>query len=268
MELGITDKQIVQCRGGGLSFIDTEEGMPLIFQATILNDGNVRLEPVFEIEIWDQARKNIVYSDNISAKPALPTTQSNYEIEVPNELEIGQYWVNMVLRTADTREKGCWISGFSTFSIYEKGSITDKGILENVSSKVWVHVGEIVEIVGTFRNVGQRSVDAKFSGTVSSEEQIVGLLESETLRVSPGETVKLTTYFTPKQEGRYVVAGKVIYNSKLTFEKGTIINVTAAEQKSAGISRLIPILLYILIFAAIIFLLFKIRKARNRYNRF
>jgi hypothetical protein len=127
-------------------------------------------------------------------------------------------------------------------------------------------VGEIVEIVGAFSNTGERSVDAKFSGTVSNEEEIVGLLESDTLRVAPGETVKLVTYFTPQKEGRFVVAGRVLYNNKLTFEKGTVINVTTAEPKTANISRWIPILLYILIFALIIFLLSKIRRARNKFR--
>jgi hypothetical protein len=266
IELGLTDKQIIQCRGGGLTFQDTEEGMPLILQATLYNDGNVRLEPVFEIEIWDQDRQNRVYSANITGKPLSPTIQGAYELEVPNNLDIGQYWVSIILRTANLAERGCWISDFNTFSVYEKGSIIDKGILVNVSNKVWVNVGDIVEIIATFSNTGERSVDAKFKGTVSEEANIAGLLESETLRVAPGETVRLITYFTPQREGRFVVAGKVLYNNKLTFEKGSVINVTAAAPAKFNISRLIPILLYIVIFATIIFLLYKIKKAKNIYR--
>jgi hypothetical protein len=266
IELKITDKQIVQCRGGGLSFLDTEIGMPLVFQANVINDGNVRLEPVFDIEIWDQARKNIVYVNTITGKSVSPTTQDTFEIKLPNDLSIGQYWVNMVLRTADTNERGCWISDFSTFSVYEKGAIIDRGILENVSTKVWATVGEIVEVVAVFRNAGERSVDAKFTGTVTNEDRIVNLLESETLRVAPGEVARLTTYFTPQTEGRYMVTGKVLYNNKLTFEKGSVVNVTTAKPAKASLSRWIPILLYILIFLTIIYLLYRIRKARNRYK--
>jgi hypothetical protein len=264
IELGMTDKQIVGCRGGGFSIPDTEVGMPLLFQADAFNEGNVRLEPVFMIDIWDQAQERKVYSGELKGAAVLPTTPGDYQLEIPADLEKGQYWANVLLRTSDVNEKSCWVSDFITFNVYEKGAVTDKGSLEKVSTKVWANVGEIVEILATFKNLGTRTVDAKFTGTVSYDDEIISLLESETLRVNPGETIDLVTYFTPARVGRYVINGKVLYNNKLTFEKGAVINVT--KTAAAEPVKWIPILIYILIFVIIIFLLFKIRKERKRYR--
>ncbi len=261
----ITDKQILMCRAGGLDFKDTEEGKPIEFYASVYNDGNVRLRPVFVIEVWDQMQENIIFSKELVGDEILPTTRGEYLFEIENNLKIGQYWVNVLVRSEDVSLKDCWVSDFLTFSVFERGTILDKGVLEKVSSKTWAFVGEIIPITALFRNEGEKSVDARFKGKITLEDEIVEVLESDELRVLPGESVELTTYFTPKEAGRYVVTGRVLYNNKLTFEKGTIINVNYA-QRFEGI-KLIPIFSYILILVIILFLIYKIRKERKKANR-
>ncbi|MBW2970698.1 hypothetical protein KY320_00905 [Candidatus Woesearchaeota archaeon] len=261
LTVGITDKQIMACRGGGFGLSDTEVGYPIDFTATINNDGNVRFKPVFILEFWDQSEERIVMSRQLVGEEVLPTTSRSYSFQIQHNLEPGQYWVNIVARSPNENEVNCYITDILTMSVFERGEIVDQGVLKGVSGKVWAFVGEIIPIKATFQNTGERSVEAKFKGNVILDEQIVELLESESLRVQPDETVDFTTYFTPKEAGRYIVSGRVLYNSKLTFEKSTIINVNYPSGLQG--LNMIPILLYVLILGIILFLFYKIRKEKN-----
>lgn len=262
MGIEVTDQQIVACRAGGFHLADVEEGQPLEFFGSVNNDGNVRLRPIISIEIWDQYQDNILLSTELRGDEVLPTTQGDLYFMIDNELEIGQYWANVYLRSEDENEEDCRVSDLITFNVVEKGAIIDKGILEKVSGKVWAVVGEIIPITATFKNNGARSVDAKFKGKVVLEDEIIELLESDELRVEPGERVELTTYIQPSVAGRYLITGRVLYNNKLTFEKGTIVNVNYGES-TEGI-KFLPIILYLFILIVIIYLIYKIRKEKRK----
>jgi hypothetical protein len=91
------------------------------------------------------------------------------------------------------------------------------------------------------------------------------------MQVQPQESVNFTSYFTPKIAGKYLVTGRVNYNKKLTYEKGTVINVIAQPAKpmsavARGL-RLLPLAIFALIIVVIIVLLSKIRRAKRRIRR-
>ena len=54
----------------------------------------------------------------------------------------------------------------------------------------------------------------------SSIEKVI---DTDTYNVPPGQTARIETFFNPTEPGQYVVAGRVLYNNKLTFQKSTII---------------------------------------------
>ena len=62
------------------------------------------------------------------------------------------------------------------------------------------------------------------------------------IEVPSKTTADLISYFTPKDSGRYVISGRVLYNKKLTFEKSSILNVNYAPTTERKLG-LIPFLI-------------------------
>ena len=87
--------------------------------------------------------------------------------------------------------------------------------------------------------------------------------------VPAGEISDFDIFFSPEQPGRYTLTGRVVYNKKLTYEKGTVINVNASpEEVTQKKLELLPLIVYLIIIATIIFLIKKIMKERKKKIRF
>lgn len=262
----VTGEEFIECRAGAFSIKDTEVDFPLEVSWNIINDGNVRLEPTVKIDVWDQLQENLLLSKTVTGDEILPTTQETMSKSISHNLDVGQYW-------ADLRVKECNAGGFLTFSIVEKGGIIDKGYIGDILHKPWVFTGETVEIKVQFVNQGPRSVNAKFKGNIRLDDRIVKIIESEEIIVPSGENGDFIIYFTPETAGRYVLSGRVMYNNKLTFEKGSVINVNDAprEEKEEGF-EILPLLVYVILIITILFIIRKIlkesRRKKHRRRRF
>lgn len=253
----VTDTEIIACRAGAFNFKDIEIGYPLEISYQVTNDGNVRIRPELRFDIWDQIQENLMFSDKFTSPEILPTMEQGFVKKIlARELSIGQYWANIAIDE-------CKAASFLSFSVVEKGGIVDKGILEKVTNKVWVYVDEPVEITATFRNIGPRIVSAQFKGNIKLEDKIVKVIETDEIDAASQETIDLKSYFSPSEPGRYVVTGRVIYNKKLTFEKGSIINVTPRPEEEDNPGYML-LLIYLVILITIIFMVRKIVKAKKR----
>jgi hypothetical protein len=252
----VTGDEVIKCRAGGFSFKDVEEGFPLELGLTVINDGNVRLKPTIAVDIWDQLQENLLSSRQLLGEEVLPTTEKKMLKLLPNDLDVGQYWVNLEV-------KECLTEDLLTFSVVEKGGIADKGKLQGILTKPVVSLGETVEIIAKFANEGERVVYAKFRGTIRQDDRIVEVIESEELVVPSGEVADFSVYFTPEKPGRYAITGRVIYNKKLTFEKGAVLNVNPPEEEKRKLS-IFPLLIYLAIIITIIFMARKIMKDRRK----
>ena len=256
----VTDEEIRKCRAGAFNVKDTEIDLSSIeLLYTIANDGNVRISPLVEINVWDQFQENKVLSTEFYNPEILPTVETELVRKISsNDLELGQYWVEVSISECD-------ISKLLSFNVYEKGTIVDKGVFERLSNDVWTYTGDPVEIIATFRNSGPRIVTAKFKGTVKYGGKVMEVIESDEFDVESSKVMDISSYFTPLIPGRYVVSGRIIYNKKLTFEKGNIINVT--DKEGAG-QNLFLLLIYLFLLVSIWFLFRKIMKERKNRRRF
>lgn len=263
INIEITNEQISICKAGGFTFSDIEEGFPLDFWFTVENDGNVRVRPLVSVDIWDQLQENLILSREIATEEILPTLQKRIYRTLPNDLDIGQYWVRVSVGE-------CSASDILTFSVVEKGAIVDKGTLNQIRNKVWAYVNEPIEIAAEFYNTGPRKVYARFKGVIKLDNDIVKVIETEELEALPGEKTDLTFFFTPDKPGRYVISGRVLYNQKLTFEKSSILNVNPIEPipEESFLAKALPLIIYILIVITIIFLVRKILKEKKRRRPF
>jgi len=51
------------------------------------------------------------------------------------------------------------------------------------------------------------------------------------MEAAPGETVELTSYYTPKKPGRYTITGRALFSKKQSPEKSSILNVRDIKEK-------------------------------------
>jgi len=116
----------------------------------------------------------------------------------------------------------------------------------------------------TIENIGEKSVYAQFKGEISLEDKIIELIQNDEKALVPlGEETNFQFYFTPRKPGRYIVSGRVFYDSKRTYEKSAIINV---KPRGLNLHSFIIPLIYTILIIAIIILLYKIRKERKSYQ--
>lgn len=244
----VTDTEIISCSAGGFDIKDAEIGSPIEFSASVGNNGNVRIRPDFQIKVYDQQQKKVVAVLNYSSsRDILPTITDTISAKIENALDVGQYW-------AEINSSPCGTGAFLTFSILEKGGISDLGEFVRLENGAWAKTGEIVPINAHFRNRGSREVSAQFKGIVTLDGKIVKVISSDKIDVSPGELVQLQTFFTPDEIGQYKLSGRITYNSKLTFEKSSILNVEQGTAKEVGnaVYYIVLGIIILLIFALIL----------------
>ena len=224
----ITGEEILKYKVLGIGVKDTEEKHPIEFSIEIMNEGNVKVSPLIHIDILNEDKTEILNSLDFSEKEILPTTKATIAIKIPNDLEIGKYWADISTYLGDEIVTQRLLG----FDVLERGSLSIQGELIKVElNNIWVEVGEVVKITAFFRNTGVLSTPAKFKGEIYMDDRLVEIIESEELYVPVGETIEFPSYFTPKEQGRYVINGYVVYSKKITPEKGTILNVNPAEKK-------------------------------------
>ncbi len=267
INVNVNDTQIFSCDAGGFSIQSVEVDEPLVFSSRILNKGNVRVRPSFKIEILDKHQENVI--EKLEYTPTaqiLPTTTQTVSTKFNVDLDPGQYW-------AKIKSEDCNSGGLITFDILEKGEIDDDGELIRIENSPWASVKEIVPIQAKFKNKGTRTVTAYYKGIVSKGSEVVEVLNSERLEVEPGEAVPLEMYFTPQEAGQYKIKGRVYYNDKITFEKGSVLNVLPendSKELPSSQMDIITIMLTVLIIVIGLTLFFILhrkvqRKAQRRF---
>ncbi len=254
---GLTGTEMLRCQMGGVAIIDTEVGDPFDLVAGIHNTGNVRITPSFNVLVYDQEQTTLLLNTTLEpGLSVLPTTTREYRLQVPNRLPIGQYWARVT-------GLPCGNAAFLTFDVVERGGIADKGELVRITVSPWARTGDIVPIQAVFKNTGPRIVTARFKGTITQQDttKLFKVIDTESVNVLPGQTVELETFFNPLEAGQYVIAGRVNYNSKITFQKSAILNVNGPTL--GGPRNLSLLLLFLLLAIVILVLLILIAKKRR-----
>ena len=120
-----------------------------------------------------------------------------------------------------------------------------------------------------FKNTGTRVESAKLKGTITLAGQIIKVIDTDAVDVSPGATVGLETFFNPKMPGQYIINVRVLYNNKLTFWKSSILNALPSEEfdkqiKGLRMKELSFMILLMVIAITILLLLILIKKKKRR----
>ncbi|MGV8151073.1 MAG: hypothetical protein ACP5NV_05075 [Candidatus Woesearchaeota archaeon] len=259
LNVEIVGDERLSCNIGGITIKDTEIGLPIEFSMVASNNGNVRVWPNVTVDFWNQDQTKMMgtHVSDFSRTEVLPTTSKLLYTTFENNLRIGQYWAYVTAYP-------CANSELVSFSVLEKGEISDYGDLLRIENKPWASTGEIIPISAIFKNNGERVVSAKFKGVVLYEEKIVDTLDSDFYDVAPGEVANLSVFFTPKKLGQYYISGRVLYNNKLTYEKSSILNVNSGEEiADFNFTYIIVIIIIVII---ILLLLIRIKRKKQLIN--
>ncbi|MBR9693103.1 hypothetical protein GOV07_04205 [Candidatus Woesearchaeota archaeon] len=262
--LGVSGTERLECSMGGVRIKDTELEQPFDFMANVVNKGNVRIQPEFKISIYDQFQEKLVAELAVPMDEEIfPTVTSNFVTQVTYDLSPGQYWATVELPL-------CGDSTFLTFDVLDRGGVADKGELLRVEAQSWAETGDIIPIKAIFLNKGSRIVSAKFKGTITTRNggRLVKVIDTDLYNVPPGETAEIETFFNPVDPAQYIVAGRVLYNNKLTFQKGTVINVEGMKLLAAASFGGPFLLILFLLIAILVFLILIARKKRRRRHAY
>lgn len=257
----ITDIEIRNCRAYEFSVDSVEKGDNILFRFRVANNGNIVLTPRVVVEIWDRDQTDIIKSREFSNKRVLPTTQDEFSVSVSSDdLDLGQYW-------ADVSVVDCYIKQTLTFDVLEPGALKAEGILLTILNNRTAEVGDTVPIEVGFKNTGEKELLAYFSGKVTLGDKIMAVLETDKINVPVGSIEHFNLFFTPTEEGKHIISGRVFYNNKKTFESSSVLEVFSKVFSFRGfLGWLFVPLIYIVLIVLIGFLFFKIRKERKIYT--
>lgn len=253
IKTSVTDVEYVECSVENVKILSAEKGDDVLLSMDVLNLGNIRLSPSIIMDIWDRDQVSILKSESLSGKSILPTIKESLFFKISSsDLELGQYW-------GDLSVLECLSSSLLTFDVLEEGAVSAKGILLNILAKKDVKTKETVPFEVSFKNVGEKTVTAEFKGKVTNNGKIVQVFNGEKLEVNVDTIEKFLFYFTPQKEGKYVISGRVYYDSKRTFESSFSLNVTGS-----GFS-ILPIV-YSLLILFVVVLLYRVRMEKKLFK--
>lgn len=252
----VTDQEILLCQATNFKISNAEEGDDVILTLDIENRGNIKINPKTTLDIWDQTSTNLLQQKEFYPSQISPTKKNQLTFKIPsNDLKLGQYWVDLSV-------PDCYSSSTLTFDILEEGALYASGVLQKIIIDPWADIGDIVGIQALFQNTGEKALEAKFVGRITYENKIVQLIESdEPLFVPIEEQENFQFYFNPQKAGKYIISGRVFYDSKRTYEQSAVLNV----RQGSSLSPILKTISYAILIIFISILLHKIRKERKSY---
>jgi hypothetical protein len=252
----ITDVEIQSCTARAFSVYSAEKGDDVIFEFNVYNQGNIRLNPLVTLEIWDQEQISIVKTLEFRAEDILPTKEQGVRYRLStDDFDPDQYWVSV-------KVPDCFSESLLTFDVLELGALKSEGVLLRVYGIPWGQIGDTIPIVAEFKNTGEKDVNAKFKGQINLDGKIERVLESEEINVPISTMENFTFFFTPDEPGSYVVSGRVFYDKKRTFEASGVFNV---RPKTFSFKNVVMVFTYLILMVVIAFLLYKVHRERKKY---
>ena len=258
----IVDDEVISCSVLRESISSIESGEELISRFRIQNNGNIRLNPTINIEIWNQEKSSLERIIMSNEQSILPTTIEEVSVIEPSRgLQPGQYF-------ADISIPECRYEQSLTFDILEIGAISSEGELIGIRVPAWNNRSDEIPINPVFQNTGERAVEAYFEGVVKLDGIIKARLSTPRLLVQPKQRFEFQTYFSSDEPGRYEVSGRVYYDNKRTFEKINRFNILD-QYSEVTIRDFSNEISYVIIFlaAASLSLMIMIKKKKKRMRR-
>ncbi|MBR9705753.1 hypothetical protein GOV14_01840 [Candidatus Pacearchaeota archaeon] len=259
--VNIIDREIVSCRATEILARSAEKGDDVIFTLKFANEGNIRLSPIINVDVWDQDQLEIVKSKGYVEGELLPTKKTSLGLRFESkDLEIGQYWAEVLVPDCETFKT-------VTFDVLKEGTLTASGVLLAIINSAVANVSDNVQFLAKFKNNGAREINAQFIGKITLGDEVVQVIELPAQRVGLNEVSSFPFYFSPRKKGKYIVSGRVFYEGKKTFEKTSSLEVFAGKGPLDVIKSIFIFLSYGVLVLLILLVAYKIRKSKKTYSK-
>lgn len=205
----------ISCVIGGFHVSDAEVGDMSHATYSIKNTGTAQFIPQGVLRL---AHGETFQEKNVSHELVVPGETRTFAVTGISLAEEGDYDATIDL--------GCH-QAQTGFTVVPRGALGTEGTLTDVEVKA---LADTVPVRASFANNGSRSLRARLSGVVEKDGEIVGIIETESLLVAPGEDADFESYYAARDDGEYTVRAKVVYEGKQTPEVRR--SVTVAKQET------------------------------------
>lgn len=208
---------------------DVEAGTPPIGSVNVANTGNVVTLAQARAQILD-FHDDEVLAETQAQSSVIPGRTQTLQFEFDDPLPEGQYRMRFrsIAPTAS-------YEATDTFKVVPPGALGKAGILRFIEHEPWVAAGEPVRLAAVFDNTGNVTIArAGFTAEVYRGDRLVGVVESPSLVVLPGETQELAAFYEPQERGKHIIVGRVNYDGFETEPSESILNVQSSGPASLG----------------------------------
>lgn len=250
----VTDLQIEDFKVEKVDVPKTEECKNIGVMAWVTNTGNIKTTPRIHIDITDQQETTTLKTFDQSNTEVLPTQTVTISSQISSQLAQYGCIPPGLYKVKFQAYKGSELKFQNTYvlEIVPRGTLTVRGELLSLSAQSTATMGELVKVVGNFRNTGEIPVDAKLKTELYLGGVLTQATQGDLIEVYPGEDTELTSYVTPSFFGDYTIRGTVLYSEKTSNSKEVPVNVSPS------------ILIYIVIAIVIVAVAFFIVRRKRR----
>jgi hypothetical protein len=194
-----------------------EVGMLQRFNAVVENRGNVRVEPLLEIEILRDGEPVELLSSEGTMNPVFPSSSGTTFVEWDTaEQSVGTYQAEFrVLDVAGAQpvELG---TAVVDFRLEQLGTFTREGTFDALVVLGAPQVGALTNVEATFTNTGRITSNAVASIEIYLDGELVDTAVSLERSTRPGETAKIVLPVPTREYGDYRLVGTVNYEGLAT----------------------------------------------------
>jgi len=218
----VTGEQMLELKLSEINYRDTEINYPIEMSAEVMNNGNVKLNPLITLDI-SNSRGELVKTSEQQIENLNPKKSTRVMFEIPSgSFQTTNYTANMTARVnGEARD-----SKTVKFKILPEGTWVPEGILTDLTASTGTaNIGDSIKVTGVFQNTGDIRTKARMIVEVYVKEKMVKAAESRELTSLAKSNVSFDTYFTADQAGRHIIKAKMAYGETETPPQVVVVEV-------------------------------------------
>lgn len=212
----VSNKQVEKYEIGNVFVPSTEVEQKVGLSFNVRNEGNVDFSPEkIVVKIYDRTDESITFTETISKeKIQIVKGFSSATVSVITgiELPLGLYVVEV--KMFDGKGKVIFENKNIALQVFPKGSLAQSGeLLALKTDKNQYELGELAEIIATFRNTGEVGIEGALVAEIFKREQRLELIKTDPLYVATGQSGELKAFYRIVDSGEYTVKAHVQFGA-------------------------------------------------------
>ncbi len=229
-----------EARVGDMYVEPAEVGMLQRFNAVVENSGNIRVEPLLEVDILRNGEVVEQLSSQGTMTPVFPNTSDTTFVEWDTaEQTVGDYQAEfrvIDIAGSEPMELG---SAVVEFRLEQLGTFTREGTFDSLVVLGAPQLGALTNVEATFTNTGLITSRAVASIEVYLDGELVDTTTSLERATRPGETAKIVLPVPTREHGEYRLVGTVNYEGLVTEPREVVFRIEAPSSARTWLDWLV-----------------------------